>query len=82
MRWEEAGSLPPCLGLVTLSLLVQLFNLGQDVSDLPLSHLQKEQVTRRDENLQRQKQETASGRQAVRIQTPTETAGRTGLKER
>lgn len=34
------------------------------------------------ENLQRQKQETASGRQAVRIQTPTETAGRTGLKER
>lgn len=33
-------SLPPCLGLVTLSLLVQLFHLGQDVSNLPLCHLQ------------------------------------------
>lgn len=37
-------SLPPGLGLVTLSLLVQLFDLGQDVSYLPLSHLQIEQV--------------------------------------
>lgn len=37
-------SLPPCLGLVTLSLLMLLLNLGQDVSDLPLSHLQQEQA--------------------------------------
>lgn len=37
-------SLPPGLGLVTLSLLVQLFDLGQDVSYLPLSHLHREHV--------------------------------------
>lgn len=36
---EGAGSLPPCLGLVALPLLVLLLNLSQDVSDLALGHL-------------------------------------------
>ena len=60
----RGGSLPPCLGLVTLSLLVQLFNLGQDVPDLPLSHLQKEQARRREWGPPKVRKATALHREA------------------
>lgn len=70
-------SLPPGLGLVTLSLLVQLFDLGQDVSYLPLSHLQIEQTrVRVSEGKELQ---PYVRREAIGVWTPAATTGHVGL---